>query len=249
MPDPFVLVEVGLLGTAGAGDRLALDADADHHLRRVLRVGPGDPLEVADGAGRTAPATLVSEGVELTADPLLHPPRATAIDVVHALPKGRKLDEVVRVLTELEVARIVPVQSARSVVRLDEAKRRKAGDRWRSIARSAVEQSRRPYLPTVEDPSELEDVALPSGGDALLLVAHLGAPTGLATALSAATADGGPGRVVVAIGPEGGWTDDEVAALVARGGRRVHLGDTVLRTEHAATVAVAVIAAAVGRMA
>ena len=248
MPDPFVLVEAGLLEAATAGDRLTLEADADHHLRRVLRAEAGDPLEVADGAGRTAPARLTSEGVELTARPALHPPRATAIEVVHALPKGRKLDEVVRVLTELEVARVVPVQAARSVVRLDEARRRKAGDRWRAIARSAAEQSRRPYLPAVEDPCDFEDAALPAG-DPLLLVANLGAPTGLATALGAATTDGAVDRVVVAIGPEGGWTDDEVAALVARGGRRVHLGDTVLRTEHAATVAVAVIAAAVGRMA
>ena len=146
-------------------------------------------------------------------------------------------------LTELDVDRIVPVEAERSVVRLEGPKRAKAGERWRSVARSAVEQARRPWLPTVEDPTTLDAVPAADGGT-LLLVAHLGARTGLATALT----DGTPDRVVVAIGPEGGWSDGEVAALLDRGGIGVHLGDAVLRTEHAATVAVAVVAAAAGRM-
>lgn len=243
MPDPFVLVDAGQLTGAVAGARLELRADADHHVRRVLRRSAGDDLELCDGAGRTATARLTEDAVELTAAPVRHEPPATAIEVIHALPKGRKLDEVVRVLTELDVDRIVPVEAERSVVRLDGPKRVKAGERWRAVARSAVEQARRPWLPTVEDPTSL-DAAPAADGDTLLLVAHLGAPTGLATALD----DGMPARVVVAIGPEGGWSDDEVAALLERGGVGVHLGDAVLRTEHAATVAVSVVAAATGRM-
>lgn len=243
MPDPFVLVDPGQLADAVPGTRLELPADADHHVRRVLRRAAGDTVELCDGVGRTAPGRLTGDAVELTAAPVHHERPDTAIEVVHALPKGRKLDEVVRVLTELDVDRIVPVEAGRSVVRLEGPKGARAGERWRAVARSAVEQARRPWLPTVEDPTTLEAVD-PADGDTLLLVAHLGAATGLATAL----ADGTPGRVVVTIGPEGGWTDDEVAMLLDRGGLGVHLGDAVLRTEHAATVAVAVVAAAAGRM-
>lgn len=243
MPDPFVLVAPGQLTDAAAGSRVQLPADADHHVRRVLRRSAGAALELCDGAGRTARGRLTEDAVELTATPVLFEPPATTIEVVHALPKGRKLDEVVRVLTELDVDRIVPVGAERSVVSLDGPKRAKAGDRWRAVARSAVEQARRPWLPTVEDPTTLDAVP-PADADTLLLVAHLGAATGLATAVAGGT----PARVVVAIGPEGGWSDDEVAALLDRGGVGVHLGDAVLRTEHAATVAVAVVAAAAGRM-
>lgn len=243
MPDPFVLVEPGRLTDAAPGTRLELPDDADHHVRTVLRRSPGDALELCDGAGRTARARLTEAAAELTTEPVLHEPPATSIEVVHALPKGRKLDEVVRVLTELDVDRIVPVEAERSVVSLEGHKRAKAGDRWRAVARSAVEQARRPWLPTVEDPTTLD--AVPAADpDTLLLVAHLGAATGLATAVAGGT----PARVVVTIGPEGGWSDDEVATLLGRGGVGVHLGDAVLRTEHAATVAVAVVAAAAGRM-
>lgn len=243
MQDPFVLVTPGVLTEATAGDRIPLDPEAEHHVRTVLRRGAGDPVELCDGAGRTAPGRLTPGGAELTDAPVLHPRPTTSIEVVHGLPKGRKLDEVVRVLTELGVTRIVPVGASRSVARLEGPRRRRAGERWRAVARSAVEQSRRPWLPTVEDPAEVE--AVPAGdGHTLVLVAHPDSPIGLAAAL----ADGCPARVVLAVGPEGGWTDEEVAGFTALGGVAVHLGPTVLRTEHAATVAVAVVAAAAGRM-
>lgn len=246
MPDPFVYVAPGQLHGAGRGDRLTLEPDDDHHVRTVLRQTRGARLELCDGRGTTAPARLGTDEVELLASPVAHAPPTTTIGVVHALPKGRKLDEVVRVLTELGVDRIVPVTSERSVVRLEGPRRDKAVARWRAVARAAGAQSRRPHLPGIEEPRELTGRTGPEGGAAeLLLVAHVGAPVGLATALRRADV---LQRVTVAIGSEGGWTDAEVAMLVDGGAVPVHLGPAVLRTEHAAGVAVAVIAAAAGRM-
>lgn len=243
MPAPFVHVAAGTLDGAGPGSRLVLGQDADHHVRTVLRLSPGARLELSDGRGTTAAARLADREVEVLEEPETHPVPATTIEVVHALPKGRKLDEVVRVLTELGVDRIVPVASERSVVRLEGPKRTRAAARWRAVARAAGEQSRRPYLPVVEEPTDLAGVGDADG--ALLLLAHVGAPTGLATALRGHDR---PHRVVLAIGPEGGWTDGEVADLQGRGAVAVHLGPAVLRTEHAAGVAVAVVSAAVGRL-
>jgi 16S rRNA (uracil1498-N3)-methyltransferase len=251
MPDPFVYLAAGALTGVGRGARLTLDPPDDHHLRTVLRLTVGAGLELCDGAGVTAPARLAAEDVVVLDDPVVHAAPTTTIEVVHALPKGRKLDEVVRVLTELGVDRIVPVGSERSVVHLEGPRRGKAAARWRAVARAAGGQSRRPRLPAVEEPTELDAVV--DLEDALVLVAHVGATTGLTTALRRHARDGTDRparleRVVVAIGPEGGWSQAEVSALTDRGAVAVHLGPSVLRTEHAAATAVAVITAAVGRM-
>jgi 16S rRNA (uracil1498-N3)-methyltransferase len=242
---PYVHLTTSLRD-AVAGTQVPLDPDAAHHLSRVLRLRPGAAVVVADGAGHEAPAHL-GDGVVV----LEHGARAASagdlrLTVAQALPKARKLDEVVRQVTELGVDRVVPVAAERSVVRLDGDRAERAVTRWRAVARAAAEQARRPRLPAVAPVTSTSDLApalLP--GDRLL-VAHVGADRSLAAAVAAAVADGASG-VVIAVGPEGGWSDTEVAALEAEGGELVGLGPSVLRTEHAAAAAVAVAAALGGR--
>lgn len=240
MPDPLVYVDAP---PAGVGDEVAIADDDDHHLRNVLRLRAGDPVVVSDGRGRVWPCELAGSGTVVVAAPgHTTPPRRPQLHVVQALPKGRRMDEVVRSLVELGVERVTPVSSSRTVRDLDERKRQREHERWLAVARAAAAQARRARLPSIDPLTELATVLGQVDGG---VVPHVGARTGLAPA-AGALAD--RETVVVAIGPEGGWTADEVADLGAAGLTPVSLGDTVLRTEHAAFATCAALAFAFGRM-
>lgn len=240
---PFVHVDATLAGAAG-GDEIALTADEAHHLTTVLRLSAGASVEVADGVGGHAEAVLAGRALRLRDAPRREQRREPRIVVAQALPKGRKLDEVVRQVTELGVDGIVPVAAERSVTRLTGPKAERAVARWASVARAACEQARRTFRPTIWPIlglSELADMAGEPG--TVLLVAHPGSP-GLPHHLEAARA---AERVVVAVGPEGGFSTAEVIQLETAGARLAGLGDATLRTEHAAAAATAVLVAGLGR--
>jgi 16S rRNA (uracil1498-N3)-methyltransferase len=244
MPSPFVLVPTGTLAGRGAGARVELPADARHHLSRVLRLREGAAVVVADGAGVVAAGRVAGDGVvALTEEPAAVPPPTPRVRVLQALGKGRKHDDVVRVLTELGVDAVTAVTTERTVVDLDGKADRVRG-RWEAVARSACAQARRAHLPEVDGPTPVADL-LDRLGRRPCLLAHVGETT---DPLAAAEAAHGTEEVVVAIGPEGGWTDHEVATFTAAGAIPVGLGPTVLRTEHAATVLASIVLAAAGRM-
>lgn len=239
---PFVLLHVPALEDAQPGEVLPLDDDTDHHLRRVLRLDDGDAVEVSDGRGRVAAARLRDDGVRLVGAPTSRPAPSPRISVLQGLPKGRAIEEVVRTLTEVGVARITPVETDHAVRTLTGDKRARRRDRWESIARSACEQARRARRPVV-DPTLSLDEAL-GVVDGPLIVADVGAPRPLRPVLEELR---DPACVTVAVGPEGGWSDPEVERLDAvPGARRVRLGPTVLRTEHAAAVVVGAVACELG---
>ena len=194
----------------------ALDDAARHHLERVRRLRAGAPLTVGDGAGSWrsvtfGPELLVAGSVESVPAP------SPATTVGFALTKGDKPELVVQKLTEIGVDRIVPFVAERSITRWDDAKAARNVGRWRAIAREACEQAHRPHLPVVTDVVPFTEAA--AGGAAL---AHW---DGDATVPVASTA--------VLVGPEGGWSPAELAAVAGR----VRLGPHVLRAETAALVA------------
>lgn len=240
---PFVQLEASL-ASARAGDEVPLSSDELHHLATVLRLGPGASIEVADGHGRSADAGFTGGGVALRGEPVERVRSRPAIEVAQALPKGRKLDEVVRQLTELDVDAVVPVATERSIVRLDGSKAHRAVERWRAVARAACEQSRRSDLPTIAPVASVDDlVELTCDEGTAVLVAHPGGAA-LAEHLDACRR---AARVVVVVGPEGGLTDGELAVLTGAGARTLGLGPTTLRTEHAAAAATAALVCALGR--
>ncbi len=200
-----------------------------HHLLDVLRLRPGEPVVASDGAGgwcpcRVAPgaggrssrqpdpATLLIPEGPLSRQPRLDP----EITVAFAPTKGDRPEWVVQKLTELGVDRIVPIHTARSVVRWDEERSRRVVDKFGRVAREAAAQCRRTWLPEVNGVISLDRLASVAGSDPELARPG-GAPPGL-------------DRPVVAVGPEGGWDPEEEARFP--GG--VGLGPTVLRSETAA---------------
>ncbi len=223
------------------GDQARLRGEEAWHLAVVLRAQPGQPVSVADGTGRLFQAVVrraEPEQVVLGLDEaLVLPPPAPRLTVVHGLPKGRKLDEVVQRLSELGVDRLVPVTTARSEVRLGGDRAARAVIRWRAVAHAAAKQSRRARVMQVAQIGEWDGAFRGAQAGAVLWEE--------ATQPLRRVLDCDAGELVLGIGPEGGLTSAEVAASGLPTGS---LGPTVLRTETAALVAASVVLTLAGRL-
>lgn len=218
-------------------DRITVDGDDGHHLHRARRVRPGEQVTVADGYGRWRAYDVVrAEGgaVDLEAITLVahEPPLTPGLTVACSLTKGQKPELAVQKLTELGADRIMLVEASRSVVRWDDDKVTSAFARLERVAREAAMQSRRARIPVVDGPVAPAELARFPG---LVVAAVDGVPAaGLTTPPD--------GEWVVAVGPEGGFDDDELRGFGAV--PRLAVGPFVLRAE---TAAIAVAAALAGR--
>ena len=199
-----------------------LSDDDRRHLERSLRTRPGDEITISDGADRWRVAVM-GDAIEPAGEIHVVPTAAPKVTVGVSLLKGRKLDLVVQKLTELGVDRIQLVDAERCVTRWSVDKGDRVLDRFARVAREAAMQSRRCRLPVIESPVPASSLL----GDADVAVAHMeGEPVTL-------------DRPTIVVGPEGGWSADELAA--AR--HRVTLGPHVLRAETAALAAAALLGA------
>lgn len=225
------------------GVELALQATDHHHLARVLRLEAGDRVMVVGADGREAEATLVAVSADsVTADldvPVQRPARPR-VSLAPALARRERMEFAIQKATELGVVEVLPVATARSVVRLDEEKAGRRGERWRRIAAEAAKQSQRTDVPIVRDPLPFSGLLAELGRfDVVLVPWEEAASGGLGIGGALEAAGAAPDTsVLVVIGPEGGLDEGEVAALEAAGAVTVTLGDTVLRTETASIVAV-----------
>lgn len=245
---PHVLVAEPLAECI-AGQDVGLDAARVRHLRRVLRLADGAPLSLTDGRGAWAAARLMADGAQLSNDAISLPPIGPRLVLAQALSKGRRAEDAVRTACELGVDRVVPVVADRTQGRPDARAAAGVVERWCAIATAALEQSRGVRLAEVHGPVATRTLAAEvCPADSVRLVAVPGAPP-LPDVLADIVVEPLPVEVVIAIGPEGGWSPAEVDTLLASGWLHVGLGPTVLRTEHAGPVAVAVIAAVAGRWA
>ena len=238
------------------GGLVELPPDTASHLARVLRARSGDELILFNGDGRefngsieTVRGSRVSASVGDSRPVDRESP--LAITLVQCVPRGDRMDFIVQKATELGVARIVPVLSQRSVVRLDKAQAESKAVHWRAVAVSACEQCGRNRLPTIEAARPLLNYlgeSSPAAGPRLVLEPE--------TAPSPQAAAGNLGRAAeaaildaeIAIGPEGGFTSDELEAFRVTGFSQIGLGPRILRAETAAIAAVVWLQARFGDM-
>jgi 16S rRNA (uracil1498-N3)-methyltransferase len=219
---------------AGSG-RVELTAAQSRHLA-VLRLPAGTEIEVFDGLGGRFQAVLAGEKLEIGA---ALPKDARKLDVVlvQALAKGEKMDLVVQKATELGAARIVPLAADRAVVRLDPVRRTSRVQRWRRIAQEAARQCGRADVPRIDDPSGWDGIiSLTRDEDRRALLLDPEEPV-----LRIGAAARGVSRILIAVGPEGGFSAEERARAAENGFLNVGLGPLVLRTETAGLAALAVV--------
>ncbi len=241
--EPFFLVDP----MPGPGP-FVLDGAEGRHAATVRRLRPGESLVLTDGRGARAAATVSSVGrnemtVDVGAAEQLPVPVVRTV-LVQALPKGERGELAVELATEAGVDVIVPWQAARCVVRWSPERADRGVLRWRSAAREAAKQSRRARLPEVTGLASTIEVAARIRDAAGALLLHEAEATRLTSVALPATGD-----LVLVVGPEGGIAPEELAVLVAAGGRAVRLGPEVLRTSTAGAVALGALAVLTGRWA
>lgn len=228
-----------------AGQTVTLPATAAAHALRVLRLKSGDAVTLFNGDGHEYPARLVTAGardahaeVMSQASPVRESP--LRVTLIQALARGEKMDWIIQKATELGVTRIVPVTTERSEVKLDAGRGEKRLDHWRAVATAACEQCGRNVLPVIETPTGLsawlETSHAPEADLRWMLHPEGAARVRDLPAISPAALD-------LAIGPEGGFGDNDLAALRAQDFRELALGPRILRTETAGVAAIAALQA------
>ncbi|MBN8717170.1 16S rRNA (uracil(1498)-N(3))-methyltransferase [Thermomonas sp.] len=226
------------------GSEIALPEDVSAHLLRVLRLSPGDACVLFNGDGHDYDARLlVADKRGARAEILAARPVANEsplrITLLQGIARGEKMDFILQKATELGVARVLPVESERSEVRLPAARAEKRLAHWRQVVVSACEQSGRATVPEVLPPQPLASAAAQREGRGFLLDPQADA--------SLAALRGAPlAACTLAIGPEGGWSPRDRAQLDAAGFNGLRLGPRVLRTETAGLAAIAALQALAG---
>ncbi len=224
----------------------------NHHAGTVLRLRRGDIVLVVDGLGNACRGEIQRAGRSKSFQVRVHTrlrnygEATVRLTLAAGLSTGSKLDTIVQKATELGIKRFVPILSEKSRVKLDDPKR--AASRLRrleKVALAAVKQSRRSYRPDVSNPVSLEQFLKETDRTDVNLVFH---PTNEGRPLDECIADTQTPRVTLLVGPEAGFTPEEVSAAGEAGFRVVSLGRRVLRSETAAPVACALVMALLGEL-
>ncbi len=217
------------------GDRaFLLDQNADH-LFRVLRAQAGQQFEVAAG-GVLRLGTVISAAtncVEFQLGPTVESSALPDVSVYLSIFKFDRMEWALEKLTELGVARVIPVVAQRTGAHLAKAAPARL-ERWRKIVREASQQSRRIAAPEIAAPLVLKKAITEEKGSRIVL-SEAEESVSLKNVLA-----GCKPPLALAFGPEGGWTEEELALFADSGWRSVSLGHTILRAETAAIAAVAV---------
>ncbi|WP_115554333.1 16S rRNA (uracil(1498)-N(3))-methyltransferase [Xanthomonas arboricola] len=225
---------------------VTLPEESANHLLRVLRLREGDACILFNGDGSDYHARITVAG-KREARALVERAKALSnesplrITLLQGIARGEKMDLILQKATELGVAAIVPVNAERTEVKLDAARMEKRIAHWRSVVVSACEQSGRARVPTVAAPQGLQEAAQASDPQARRLTLD---PQG-EHRLSTLSTDVDQG-LIVAIGPEGGWSPRDRATLAAAGFTGLQLGPRILRTETAGLAAIAALQARFG---
>ena len=220
------------------GNHIFIDGPDVNHIRNVLRMNPGEEVNVTDGSGekvyRCAIASIGEDKVELNImwaqEKGMELP--SKIYLFQGLPKSDKMELIIQKAVELGVYEIIPMATARAVVKLDQKKAAAKVKRWQAISESAAKQSKRLLIPEVKEPVKFsEALKLASDLDVRLIPYELAeGMDGTRRIIQSVK----PGQsVAVFIGPEGGFEEAEVELAKEAGFQAIILGRRILRTETA----------------
>ncbi|HSE70052.1 MAG TPA: 16S rRNA (uracil(1498)-N(3))-methyltransferase [Nocardioidaceae bacterium] len=221
-----------------AGGTIELTGDEARHAVVVRRIRVGEQVALTDGAGTTAvctvaattKTTLTGSVDSVTVDE----PESPRLVVVQAIPKGDRGELAVEMLTEVGADVVVPWAASRSVAVWRGERAAKSLAKWRTTAREAAKQSRRSWFPSVAEMASTADVCALVRDAGLSVVLHEAATLPVSSLEVPRDGD-----VLVVVGPEGGISDEELAAFAEAGAQPVRLGSSVLRTSTAGVAAAA----------
>jgi 16S rRNA (uracil1498-N3)-methyltransferase len=214
--------------------QLLLTPQQQHYLLRVLRLRDNDKFIVMDGMGKWWLAQLQGEQGQILEPLEVKTELPISITLMMALPKGNGFDEIVRCCTELGVTSIAPILSDRTLLNPSPKKL----ERWQRIASEAAEQSERAVVPTILEPVAFTTAIKKNTATHRYICEGRGDYPHLQQTLNC-TAN----EIIIAIGPEGGWTNQEIEIAVKSGFTGVSLGRRILRAVTAPIVAISLIAA------
>ena len=231
-----------------------INGDEARHIASVLRMEPGDPLTLCDGArtdysARITAMDRTSVTVEILGRQASETESSLEITLCQGLPKSDKLDEIIQKAVELGVARVVPMSCERSVARVDAKDADRKVERWQKIALAAAKQCGRGQIPDVAWPTSFRRVVEDCKTFDLALIPWESereqslrtALEGAAPALQAKIAAGQRPRIAILIGPEGGFSLSEIDLALAAGIIPVTLGRRILRAETAGPAVLAML--------
>ena len=216
------------------------------HITRVLRLGEGDRIEVSDKTEYEYDCIIASAAedtiiAEIAAKRKFASEPAVKVTLFQGIPKAGKMEAIVQKCVELGIYEIVPVWTERTVV-TDKGNFKKKLERWQKIADEAVKQCRRGLIPSVAKDAKLAGLSF-DGYDLVLLAYENEERQSLKDCLEAIDKKGAekPKKIAIIIGPEGGFSENEVKLMTESGARSVTLGKTILRTETAGPAMLAMI--------
>ncbi|MFA4888662.1 MAG: RsmE family RNA methyltransferase [Candidatus Omnitrophota bacterium] len=207
-----------------------------HHLKNVLRIKLKEKVLVFDELGRQylcLVEKLEPELILIVKEELKNKASGSqaSLTIGCAIPKKSNMDDIIDKLTQLGVNRIIPLETERVIVKLDQAKKKMRLERWKKIALNAAGQSQRGELPEITPIKGIKQVLEESGKFDLRLIPHLfGQRKSLKQVISTSNAK----NILVLIGPEGDFTPEEIKLALKAGFIPLSLGDLVLRVETAA---------------
>jgi 16S rRNA (uracil1498-N3)-methyltransferase len=234
------------LTDAAPGARVSIVGAEARHAVTVSRIRVGESLAIGNGVGLTVTGTVVEADaarLSILAEQIRRSPGPTpALVLVQALAKGGRDELAIQAATELGIDTVIPWSADRSVVRWQGERARKGSERWRSVVREASKQSLRAWVPSVGEPVTTNELARLAGSARMIVLDPAGEHRLTDLALAGEERD-----LVLVVGPEGGISPAERAALTGTGAILVRLGEHVLRTSTAGPAAVAAVNGALGR--
>lgn len=213
-------------------NQFILSKEDNYHIKTVMRMKIGDKIEVVSNN-----KTYIAQITSLTPEVIIEAieereskkPLSLSVTLVQSLVKEQKMDLILQKTTELGVEQIIPLITTRSVVKMNQKEQKKM-DRWQKILKEASEQSKRTTIPTLQKVMTIQELAKIDGYDVKLLCTVRENTKNLKNLLSNIVEGA---KMIVVVGPEGGFTKEEEEQLICGGFETVSLGNSILRTETA----------------